>query len=298
MAPKNPADLAFAADAAYRRSSGEADQPKASVRKGDHDILLSRKSHRGVFAILFTTVAILGLTWDASAAESVDLEIVIATDTSQSIDENEAALQRQGFASALRSPDVIRAIQSGAIGKIAIAYIDWSSEPFNRLIVDWRIIEDQASADRFASALLAAPRTYGQGTAIGGALRMATRMIETNSFDGMRKVIDVSGDGPNNRGSLAAAREATLARGITINGLPIVTAQYGTGDWGGYYGQLDLYYQAYVIGGPGAFSLPARGFEEFAAAIRRKLILEISGEAPAGSIAQDLDRPRPNQPGL
>ena len=241
---------------------------------------------RRISTFLIAALALLGQPFAAKAVESVDLEIVIATDTSQSIDENEAALQRQGFASALRSPDVIRAIQSGAIGKIAIAYIDWSSEPFNRLIVDWRVIEDQASADRFASTLLAAPRTYGQGTAIGGALRLATLMIENNDFDGMRKVIDVSGDGPNNRGSLAAAREATLARGITINGLPIVTAQYGTGDWGGYYGQLDLYYEAYVIGGPGAFSLPARGFEEFATAIRRKLILEISGEVPALSIAQ------------
>lgn len=253
------------------------------------DRALDRNRHRGISACLLVMLGLLGLLGPpcaASATEAVDLEIVIATDVSSSIDEREAALQRQGFASALRSPDVIAAIRSGATGKIAVAYIDWSSEPWNRLIVDWRIIEDQASADAFAATLLAAPRTYGQGTAIGGALRMATRLIESNAFDGMRKVIDMSGDGPNNRGSLASAREATLARGITINGLPIVTSEYGTGDWGQFYGQLDLYYESYVIGGPGAFSLPARGFEEFAAAIRRKLILEISGEMPARGLAQ------------
>lgn len=222
----------------------------------------------------------------AQAGEAVDLEIVIATDVSQSIDDREAALQRHGFASALRSPEVISAIQSGAMGKIAVAYIDWSSEPWNRVIVDWRTIEDRASAEGFANALLAAPRTYGQGTAIGGAMLMATRMIDSNDFDGLRRVIDISGDGPNNRGSLAGAREVTLARGITVNGLPIVTDEYGTGNWGEFYGQLDRYYETYVIGGPGAFSLPARGFDEFAAAIRRKLILEISGAQPASQFAQ------------
>jgi hypothetical protein len=114
---------------------------------------------------------------------------------------------------------------------------------------------------------------------------MAADMIESNAFDGMRRVIDISGDGPNNRGPLEMARLDTLARGITINGLPIITDDYGTGNWGAYYGQLDKYYEAYVIGGPGAFSLPARGFEDFADAIRRKLILEISGETPPGQFA-------------
>lgn len=260
----------------------------------DETITMKRTADHGryrpIAALLaFAAGLFLAAPSKAAASEPVDLEIVIATDVSSSIDEREAALQRQGFASALRSREVIRAIQSGATGRIAVAYIDWSSEPWNRVVVDWRIIADPASADTFAEELLASPRTYGQGTSIGGALRQATRMIESNAFDGMRKVIDVSGDGPNNRGSLASAREATLARGITINGLPIITAEYGTGDWGGFYGQLDLYYETYVIGGPGAFSLPARGFEEFAAAIRRKLILEISGEMPVRDIARNGD---------
>lgn len=238
------------------------------------------------FPALSVLLVLLASSFTAVATEPVDLEIVIATDVSQSIDEREAALQRQGFAAALRSRDVIRAIESGALGRIAVAYIDWSSEPWNRVIVDWQVIHDAASANAFADTLLAIPRTRGQGTSIGGAMRMAAHMIESNGFDGMRRVIDISGDGPNNRGSLAFAREDTLARGITVNGLPIITDDYGTGDWGGFYGQLDRYYETYVIGGPGAFSLPAQGFEEFATAIRRKLILEISGETPASRVAE------------
>ncbi len=237
------------------------------------------------FLVPVVLVALLASAFPLAATEAVDLEIVIATDVSQSIDEREAALQRQGFALALRSPEVIRAIEGGALGKIAVAYIDWSSEPWNRVIVDWQVIQDAASANAFVEALLARPRTRGQGTSIGGAMRMAAQMIESNGFDGLRRVIDISGDGPNNRGSLAFAREDTLARGITVNGLPIITDDYGTGDWGGFYGQLDRYYETYVIGGPGAFSLPARGFEEFATMIRRKLILEISGETPANRLA-------------
>ncbi len=248
-----------------------------NIRTTDHMVRTWR--------LLLACVALLTAIVPASATEAVDLEIVIATDVSQSIDEREAALQRQGFALALRSPEVIRAIEGGALGKIAVAYIDWSSEPWNRVIVDWQVIQDAASANAFVEALLARPRTRGQGTLIGGAMRMAAQMIESNGFDGLRRVIDISGDGPNNRGSLAFAREDTLARGITVNGLPIITDDYGTGDWGGFYGQLDRYYETYVIGGPGAFSLPARGFEEFATMIRRKLILEISGETPANRLA-------------
>jgi hypothetical protein len=234
---------------------------------------------------LLVLVALMAGDFPVAATEPVDLEIVIATDVSQSIDAREAALQRQGFAAALRDGEVIRAIEAGAQGKIAVAYMDWSSEPWNRVIIDWQVIHDAASANAFADALLAQPRTRGQGTAIGAAMRMAARMIETNAFVGLRRVIDISGDGPNNRGALATARDDVVARGITINGLPIVTDDYGMGDWGGFYGQLDRYYETYVIGGPGAFSMPARGFEEFATMIRRKLILEISGEMPASRLA-------------
>ena len=213
--------------------------------------------------------------------EAVDLELVIATDTSPSIDTREARLQRQGIANAFRSPEIIRAIQAGSIGKIGVAYIDWSSAPFNRLVLDWRVVKDKASADDLAATLLKVPLTYGNGTSLSGALQIAARMLETNRLEGTRRTIDISGDGPNNRGiAVIDARDDVVARGVTINGLPIVTNEYGVGDWGAYYLEIDKYYANCVIGGRGSFSLPARGFQDFANAVRRKLVLEISEDTP------------------
>ena len=213
--------------------------------------------------------------------EKVDLELVIATDTSPSIDTQEARLQRQGIATAFRSPEIIRAIQNGSLGKIAVAYIDWSSAPFNRLVLDWRVVKDKASAEDVAATLLKVPLTYGNGTSVSGALQIAARMMETNRLEGTRRTIDISGDGPNNRGmTVIDARDDIVARGITINGLPIITYEYGVGDWGAYYLEIDKYYANCVIGGRGSFSLPAQGFQDFANAVRRKLVLEISEDAP------------------
>ena len=210
--------------------------------------------------------------------QTVDLELVLATDNSQSIDRSEALLQRQGVAAAFKHPDVVRAIQSGTYGRIAVAYIDWSSLPFSRLTIDWRIVGDKASADAFADALLRAPFYFGQGTAIGETLEIAAQMIETNAIEGTQRSIDISGDGPNNTGPpVHQVRDEIAARRITINGLPVIsTGEYGNGDWGAYYGQLEDYYLNCVIGGPRAFAIPAKGFQEFAEAVRRKLVLEIS----------------------
>jgi len=218
----------------------------------------------------------------AAAPTPVDLELVIASDRSQSIDRREATLERQGVAAAFRNEEVVKAIQSGSFGRIGVAYVDWSSAPFTRIILGWRIIEDKASADAFADALLNAVSNPGQGTAIGDSLELAAQLIETNDLEGTQRVIDVAGDGPNNYGRpVALVRDELVARGFTINGLPIVvTGEYGTGDWGAYYGKLDEYYQNCVIGGRRSFLIPARGFQDFANAVRRKLILEISGDAP------------------
>jgi hypothetical protein len=215
--------------------------------------------------------------------QAVDLELVLATDNSQSVDPSEARLQRQGVAAAFRHPEVVRAIQSGSLGRIAVAYLDWSSVPYTRLTLDWRIIRDKASADAFADALLKAPPAFGQGTAIGEALELAAQLIELNNIQGTQRTIDVSGDGPNNRGrAVYIVRDEIVATGITINGLPVVsTGDYGQGEWGIYYGDLENYYRNCVIGGARSFALPAKGFEEFAAAIRHKLVLEISDAQPA-----------------
>jgi hypothetical protein len=242
-----------------------------------------------------TQLAIAGLFGLALAAppalpatpprEVVDLELVLATDNSQSIDPSEAALQRRGVAAAFRSPEVIRAIQSGSLGRIAVAYLDWSSLPYTRISVGWHVVSDKASADKFADDLLKAPPAFGAGTAIGEAVLLAARMIETNAYDGTQRTIDVSGDGPNNTGqAIYTARDDVVSRGITINGLPVVsTGDYGNGEWGIYYGDLEGYYTNCVIGGPRSFAIAAKGFQEFAAAIRHKLVLEISDAGPSAS---------------
>ncbi len=240
-----------------------------------------------MFAALVKTIpagaALLGLLawpWAASAIEYVDLELVIATDVSYSIDEDEARLQREGVAVAFRSNEVIRAIGSGFLRRIAVAYIDYSSSLHNRVVLDWRVLSDRKSAHAFAASLLKAPPTFGRRTSISDAIELAARMIATNAYEGTRRVIDVSGDGPNNWGRLVdRVRDKTAARRITINGLPIVN------DRGGfvsrfYLPDLDLYYRGCVIGGPGAFIVVANNFKDFARAIRKKLILEIAGVAP------------------
>src|SRR5215510_11361919 len=158
-----------------------------------------------------------------AAPMTVDLELVPATDNSQSIDRSEALLQRQGVAAAFKHADVVRAIQSGTYGRIAVAYVDWSSLPYSRLTIDWRIVSHKASADAFADALLRAPFYFGQGTAIGETMQLAAQMIETNTIEGTQRSIDISGDGPNNTGPpIYSARDEIVARRITINGLAVI----------------------------------------------------------------------------
>ena len=215
-----------------------------------------------------------------AATQAVDLELVIATDVSRSIDPEEALLQREGIADAFRNPAVIRAIRSGFLRRIGVAYIDYSSRAFNKVVVDWTVVHDRESAEAFAARLLAAPLTFGRRTSISDAIEMAREMIETNALEGTRRAIDVSGDGPNNHGRLVdLVRDATIARRIAINGLPIVNER-GAFNRRFYLPDLDKYYLGCVIGGPGAFLVVANSFEDFAFAIRRKLILEIAGTAP------------------
>lgn len=234
---------------------------------------------RGLWSVFFVSTACLAGPVSA-APEKVDLELVLATDVSRSIDEEEAALQREGTAAAFRSPEVIKAIRAGNLGKIAVAYVDWSLEGLNRVVIDWRVIRDRATAEAFAADLVGAPPTFGQRTSISSALTMASDMILSNNYDGGQKEIDVSGDGPNNAGlELAPVREEIVAKGITINGLPIIT-QNGRFAGPGYTADIDKYYANCVIGGRGAFVVVAHGFQDFAVAIRHKLILEISSIAP------------------
>jgi hypothetical protein len=217
----------------------------------------------------------------ANAAEMpVDLELVLAVDISGSVDEVEARLQREGYIAALRHPDVVAAIQGGMFGRIALIYVEWAGDLYQRTMLDWTLVENPAGADAFADALAEAPLMTAHWTSLSGAIDYAAPLFENNGFEGVRRVIDISGDGYNNRGrAVQAARDEAVALGITINGLPIVNDR--PNPWGGRPPQdLDAYYQELVIGGPGAFIVVAQDYTAFASAILSKLLLEIAGEQP------------------
>jgi hypothetical protein len=225
----------------------------------------------------FAALASLAVAGSSSAAapQQVDVALVIATDVSYSVDEDEARFQREGAIAAFRNADVVKAIQSGSLGRIAVAYLDFSSYQSNKVLVGWTVIHDKASADAFADALAAKPRTLGVQTSISSGLELAQSLLETSGYTATKRVIDVSGDGPNNEGHLVdKVRDEILAKGIVINGLPIMTPADQFDVY--YLPDLDKYYAGCVIGGPGAFIQVAHGFEDLARALRRKLILEIS----------------------
>ncbi len=214
------------------------------------------------------------------ADEPVDLELVLAVDVSRSIDEGEATLQRGGYIRAFREPEVIRAIQHGILGRIAVTYVEWAGVGHWRRRAEWTLIDGPESAGAFLAKLEENPPTVALRTSISGAIEFGLRQFGDNGFEGTRRTIDVSGDGPNNDGVLVTtARDLAVAAGVTINGLPIMDAGGGAYSW---YNipDLDLYYENCVIGGPGAFIVTADGFANFAEAVRRKLILEIAGRGP------------------
>ena len=226
--------------------------------------------------------ALMLAAWPIRAAEDlpVDLELVLAVDTSRSIDHYEAQLQRDGYVAALMDPKVISAIQSGVFGRIAVTYMEWSGLGHGSVTVDWAPISDAPSAAAFARSLAERPLTSGRRTSISHAITAAMAQFADNGFEGIRRVIDISGDGPNNQGVLVtAARDLAVADGITINGLPIVNDRPSPFGWPNL-PELDLYFENCVIGGPASFIIVAEGFEAFAEAIRSKLILEIAGTLP------------------
>ena len=234
--------------------------------------------------VMAACLALLGQAETAGAEQPVDLELVLAVDVSGSVDVEEAELQRQGYVSALSDDRVMEAIKSGIIGSIAVAFVEWA-DPYTRTkLAEWTHIYDADSARAFARALDAAPRTHGRYTSISGAIDFAMPLFSDNGFEGTRRVIDVSGDGPNNTGGLVTGpRDRAIEAGFAINGLPIVNDR--PGPWGRPpMRDLYLYYQNCVIGGPRAFIVVAKGFESFAIAIRRKLLIEIAGLDPAAVI--------------
>jgi len=213
-----------------------------------------------------------------SGVRQVDLKLVIATDVSRSINDEEATTQREGMAEAFESAEVVKAIESGALGRIAVSMLDWSSPEFNRVVLDWTIIDGKNSAAEFANQIRTAPRTPGRRTSISGAIEMGALMLEASEKNiiATRRVIDVSGDGPNNDGRpLTDTHKEVVMQKIVINGLPIMDENAN-----GYYPNLDKYFAGCVVGGTGAFVVVVRSFKDFGAAMRRKLILEIAGRTP------------------
>ncbi len=209
----------------------------------------------------------------------VDLELIMAVDISLSMDYDELKLQRSGYAAAFRDPELQRVIGSGPTQRIAVAYFEWAGRSVQKLIVDWTIIDSPAAANAFSDRLERAPISRERMTSISAAMDFAGQLFDASPYRGARRVLDVSGDGPNNNGRpVTAARDALLAKGIAINGLPIVLKSGGTvfdiAD-------LDIYYIDCVIGGPAAFSVPVRSEDEFKPGIRRKLLLEIADAPPA-----------------
>jgi hypothetical protein len=208
----------------------------------------------------------------------VDLELVLAVDVSGSIDAEEFKLQRQGYAAAFRDPRFLSAVHSGPLQRIAVALVDWAGAEYQTISVGWTLIEDESSAESFADAILKAPRPFARWTSLSGALDFSAPLFDSNSFASARKVIDVSGDGVNNSGRPAhLARDAALAKGITINGLVLsgVLAEQ-IAPWK----SLEEYFTKNVIGGQGAFVIVAENIADFRRAVLTKLIREVA-DAPA-----------------
>jgi hypothetical protein len=228
---------------------------------------LSYLLHCGVL-VLF-----LAMPRPAQATESADLLLVLAIDASNSVSDDRFELQKQGYAAAFRNPQVIKAIMSGDTQSIAVTMIQWTGPFTNVQMVPWIMVNDKETAEELAEAISHSKRELygGGGTSISGAIDRGVALISESFYKAPRRTIDISGDGPNSSGrSVVAARDEAVAKGIGINGLPILSIDR----------KLDSYYHSYVIGGPGAFMIPAANYENFAEAIVKKLILEIAANPP------------------
>ena len=216
---------------------------------------------------------------DKEATPSVDVELVLAVDVSYSMDMDELAIQREGYAQAIVSKEFLQALKSGPNGKIAVTYFEWAASSDQKIIIPWRVIDGPETADAVANEIMKTPIRRASRTSISGAINFAMPLFDENPHRGLRRVIDISGDGPNNNGApVTIARDAAIEKGIVINGLPIMVKEpsYSTMD----IDNLDFYYEDCVIGGPGAFVVTIKDRDKFKEAIRTKLLLEVAGRQP------------------
>ena len=220
---------------------------------------------------------------DKEANPTVDVELVLAVDVSYSMDMDELALQREGYAHAIISKEFLQALKSGPNGRIAVTYFEWAASTDQKIVIPWRLIDGPETADAVANEIIKTPIRRASRTSISGAINFAMPLFDENPHRGLRRVIDISGDGPNNNGApVTIARDAAVEKGIVINGLPIMVKEpsYSTMD----IDNLDHYYEDCVIGGPGAFVVTIKDRDKFKEAIRTKLILEIAELAPADRV--------------
>lgn len=227
----------------------------------------------------------------------VDVELILAVDVSYSMDMEELAIQREGYAQAIVSKEFLAALKTGPTGKIAVTYFEWAASNDQKVIIPWRVIDGPESADAVSAEIMKTPIRRASRTSISGAINFAMPLFDENALHGLRRVIDISGDGPNNNGSpVTIARDAALEKGIVINGLPIMAKEpsYSTMD----IENLDLYYEDCVIGGPGSFVVTIKEREKFKEAIRTKLVMEVAGLTPPGTrpipVANTTREPRVN----
>jgi hypothetical protein len=216
---------------------------------------------------------------EKDAAATVDVELIIAVDVSYSMDMDELAVQREGYAQAIMSTEFLQALRTGPHGKVAITYFEWAASSDQKIIIPWRVIDGPETADAVATEILKTPIRRASRTSISGAIYFAMPLFDDNPYHGLRRVIDISGDGPNNNGApVTPARDEALSKGIVINGLPIMVKEpsYSTMD----IDNLDWYYEDCVIGGPGSFVVAIKDREKFKEAIRTKLLLEVAGRTP------------------
>ena len=231
---------------------------------------------------------------DKETNPTVDVELVLAVDVSYSMDLDELALQREGYAQAIVSKEFLQALKSGPHGRIAITYFEWAASTDQKIIIPWRVIDGPETADAVANEILKTPIRRASRTSISGAINFAMPLFDENPHRGLRRVIDISGDGPNNNGApVTISRDAAVEKGVVINGLPIMVKEpsYSTMD----IDNLDFYYEDCVIGGPGAFVVTIKDREKFKEAIRTKLLLEVAGRTPERPVVPAAGRePRVN----
>jgi hypothetical protein len=231
-----------------------------------------RSCFRRLYITCWAALALAAPGTPVKAQTAVDLQLIMAVDASGSVSTERFELQRKGYVAAFRDKQVLNAIRGAANQSIAVAMFQWTGPALQAEIVPWTLVKDEASAESVASLMATTPRRiFSGGTSLSGAIDYSMALFPRSPFKSERRVIDISGDGSNNRGrSVTRARDEAVAAGVVINGLPILAVEP----------DLDTYYKGNVIGGPGAFMVVAKDFETFADAILKKMILEIAARPP------------------